>query len=184
MGESKQEIGSYGNWLAIRLTEVFIFFVAAPALYALQPTGELQLAAGAFLAVCIALLWDPIAWGTASGRGIVFRRYFGRHFLSWEQVERVDWSPAWLVVVRREGWLLRRRVFFPLRSSGDLLAGALGREPAEPEAVARLRELLPVGQVELRSVQRVNPRQAKVALAVFLVLAIFTALVAWWFFLR
>lgn len=184
MSSMQVTLGSRGNWVGIRLTEAVVFFVAAPALYILNPQSGVELAAAIIALLAVAAVWDPVAWGTADETGVRYRHYFGRHFVPWEAVSRVDWSSAWIVVVRKEGWLLRRRIVFPLqRSIKDALAEAVGRPLPEPPAVAALKELVPAAQLDLRSIQRARPKHAMVALAVFLSLAVGIAW-AWWALLR
>lgn len=176
-------LGSRGNWLAMRLAEV-LTFVMMLLLYWLKPPQGVEVALVAFLLMAIALVWDPVAHGVADANGIRYRHYFAWHTLPWGQVERVDWSSAWIVIVRKEGSLLRRRLVFPLqRSMGDALAEAAGRSLPEPRALTSLKEFLASRAIGVRTVERVRPKHVMVALAVFLLICIGVAW-AWWAWLR
>jgi len=164
----------------MRLTEAFAFLVALPVLYLLKPPVGMELGFVILLAAAVLLVWHPVAHGFADEKRIRYRHYFTWHELAWTAVERVDWSSAWIVLIRKEGFLLGRRIVFPLqRSMGDALAEATGRALPEPAAVTQLKELAQVHGLELRGIERAKPKHAMVALAVFVLLAVVVAWATW-----
>ena len=178
------ELGSQGNWVAIRATEALALLLIAPVLYWLKPPQGWELVLEGVLLAAVLVVWDPVAHGFADEKGIRYRHYFAWRFLPWEQVERIDWSSAWIVAVRRGASLLRRRTVFPLqRSMGDALAEARGRPLPEPAAVTQLKEYAQARGLELRGIERVRPKHAMVALALFLLIVVAVAW-AWWTLLR
>lgn len=111
-------LGSFNNWLILRLGEVALLSLSLLFLFAKHNSLSLLWQTSALgLLSLLPIYFHPFAFGYADDQGIVFCRYFKLHFVPWTDVIRVQcrqWNAFELVVLLSRPVVLTRTIKFPM----------------------------------------------------------------------
>ena len=119
--DESRELGSKWLWLLSRL---ILLFPSAGLLAVGLVRGVL---AQLFVLLALLVLWLPnyaLAYGQADDDSISFCRFFRKHRVSWDHVEKIDWIPSrssFFITLERPigGFATARFHSFRMRSRGQ-----------------------------------------------------------------
>ena len=91
MSSLPRPLGSFTNWVILRLGELLLVGGGLAVIFAQRQRLSVLLQASAVgLLFLLPLYFHPFAFGFADDEGITFCRYFKLHFVAWNEVARVQ----------------------------------------------------------------------------------------------
>jgi hypothetical protein len=149
MSSLPRPLGSFTNWMILRLGELLLVAGGLLAVFAQrQKLSLLWQALAVGLLFLLPLYFHPFAFGFADDEGITFCRYFKLHFVPWNEVARVQRrqrNAFELVVLLGRRVALTKTVKFPMKLAGPEV-DATFHDGWTPEIVAWLIAHLPAVQ--------------------------------------
>lgn len=136
MTSGEKQIGSFGVWLWLRLIQLSVSLLLGGIIIVLLRHGagrRLELTVVATALVFLNVAFHASAYASANQTGVVFRRYFRKHSVPWQDIADVEYRPftsGGLVLLLRKPIASSRRVELYLNPSlKDFLMLEGRREP-------------------------------------------------------
>jgi hypothetical protein len=164
MSSLAQPLGSFTNWVILRLGELILVTGGLFAISAQRHRFSVVLQVLALgLLFVLPAYFHPFAFGFADDQGITFCRYFKLHFVPWSEVARVarnQRNAFELIVLLERRMALTKTVKFPMnlaRSEVD----ATFHDNWTPDIVGWLIDHLPAAQAARAAGQEPEVRSQK-----------------------
>jgi hypothetical protein len=149
MSSLPRPLGSFTNWVILRLGELLLVGGGLYAVFAQRQRLSILLQASAVgLLFLLPLYFHPFAFGFADDEGITFCRYFKLHFVPWNEVARVQRrqrNTFEVVVLLGRRVALTKTVKFPMNLAGPEVHATF-HDGWTPDVLAWLIDHLPASQ--------------------------------------